>query len=342
VVIWGYLTATLPSRLIQSTDQHALEILKSPFRRGRHHTSTETAIFVQTPKQQTRSHVLAKFIKMLSDQQLITGLLILIAAFSSRCVISLREWRIVTSLAYFSATTHSLSLDVLRSYLAQHAWVRYCRITFTMVFLVLFTLAFLVDHLRVYSGQGYGYFGYWIVQCALQGWKSDPRPWFAPASFLTIMPIMILLWGKHISAVCRIAASGVDYDRHVTATTMDRMSMYLWSWNKRLSTSESARVVVDARLHYDNKIIPSNDQTRISVWYFLEKYHETFLSEIPLWAFQFAYGTPNTIQAVLGNDAYISKEVWTLGFGQVVAFGLLVLPLLALADIVNGQFSLLS
>ena len=226
---------------------------------------------MQTPKQKSRSHVLAKFIKMLSDQQLITGISIMIAALSSRCVMSQNEWHIVTSLAYFSATTHSLSIDVLRKYLAQHTWARYCRVTFTLVFLAIFTFAFLVDHLMSDEGTK-------IVQCGLQEWISDPALLVDFEKLFRIIPILLILWAKHISALTRIAAPEVAYHRHVTFIRMDRISMYFWSRSKALSERDIASIIADARLDYDTKIGPSNDEARISVWYFLERYHDAYLS----------------------------------------------------------------
>ncbi|KAH6852899.1 hypothetical protein BKA58DRAFT_62471 [Alternaria rosae] len=333
VVIRGYLTSTLPSGLLQSTDQHAITILKGPFRRKGRHDSAEIAIFIQTPKQQSRSHVLVKFIKMLSDQQLITGISILIAALSGRCAISQNEWHIVTSLAYFSATTHSLSLDVLRNHLAHHRWVRYCRVAFTLVFLILFTFTFLVDNLREgYSSK--------IVQCTLEEWTSDPGLMSVIRLVTQIIPILTILWGKHISAIARLAAPEVAYQRHVTATLMDRIFMYLWSRSKPPSEMELASIIADARLDYDTRMKPPCDTAKISVWYFLEQYHEAYLSEIPVWAFQFVFGTANTISAVLVADVYPSSDAGMLGFGQVVAIGLLVLPLLALVEIINEQTAL--
>jgi hypothetical protein len=117
--------------------------------------------------------------------------------------------------------------------------------------------------------------------------------------------------------------------------------MYFWSWTNNISISESANIVADARHLYGIAIRPSNTKTRISVWYFLEQYHEAYLSELPVWAFQFAYGTTNTIQAVWGVDAWgtdVEDETTTLGFGQVVAIGLLVLPLITLTELINGEY----
>jgi len=55
-----------------------------------------------------------RFILSLSDQQLATGLAILIAAIANQCTLSPPEFRIAFSLAWFSTTTHLATLDSLR------------------------------------------------------------------------------------------------------------------------------------------------------------------------------------------------------------------------------------
>lgn len=275
---------------------------------------------------------------MLSDQQLITGISILIAALSSRCVIHRYEWHIVTSLAYFSVATHTMSLDVLRDHLAQHTWVRYCRMCFTLLFVAFFSFAFFVDQVKPYGSETQ------IIQCVLRDWVSAEDEGFTSSETtmigIVVVPVLAILWGKHISALTRVAAPEAVHHRHVTTTLMDRISVHFWSWTNNLSTAETARLVADAHIYYDNKIGPLRGKTSVSTWYFLEQYHEAYLSEIPVWAFQLVYGTTTTVKAVWNPNVDLSKGPSTLGFGQVVAIGLLVLPLLALVETINGKFYL--
>jgi len=347
VVILGYLTATLPSGLLQPTDQHALLLLKTPFTRKRSHHRAEVVVSTQTPKQRSHSQVLVRFLKMLSDQQLITGLSILIAALSSRCVIRRYEWHIVTSLAYFSATTHTLSLDVLRDHLAQHAWIRYCRVLFTLIFVILFSFVYVVDHVKMSEPEPG--FGLRIMQCEFLEWKSHYHDGLTGRDYgtaeigstveiaVTVVPVLTILWAKHVSALTRVIAPEATHYRHVTTTLMNRVSTHFWSWTNSLSTSESTKLVADAHLYYDTKIRPFSKRTKMSIWYFLEQYHESYLSEMPVWAFQLVFGTANAIRAVRDRNVDLLNGSSTLGFGQVVAIGLLVLPLLALVEIISGK-----
>jgi len=341
VVILGYLTATLPSGLLQPTDQHALVLLKSPFTRQRSQDRAEVVASTQTPKQRSHSQVLVRFLKMLSDQQLISGLSILIAALSSRCVIRRYEWHIVTSLAYFSATTHTLSFDVLRDHLAQHAWIRYCRILLTLIFVVLFSFVYVVDHVKVSERDIWSEFR--IMQCEFLEWKTHYYNRYTERDYatawigVTVVPVLTILWAKHISALSRVVAPEATHYRHVTTTLMNRVSTHFWSWTNNLSTSESTKLVADAHVYYDTKIGPFSKRTRMSIWYLLEQYHESYLSEMPVWAFQLVFGTATTIRAVWNPNVHLLNGSSTLGFGQVVAIGLLVLPILALVEIISGK-----
>jgi hypothetical protein len=185
-VLWGYFTRCLTPNLLQPTDHHALNFGKKLIRLGRQSRRREDGAAIQSQKQQRRGQALVAFIKILSDQQLITGLAILIAALASQCQISVYEWRIVSSLCYFSATTHSLTLDVLRDYLYMHTCVRYCRILLTLVFLVLFSFVFILDHLLYRLNEPNQ-----IVQCMLL--NCTEHRLYANSYFVLTSPVLVLL-----------------------------------------------------------------------------------------------------------------------------------------------------
>ena len=84
-----------------------------------------------------RSKGLEKFILALSDQQLVTGLAVLIAGFVSPCSMSMYHFNIVAALGWFSSTTHLSTLAVLRFYLIEHPTLRNWRV---VAMLLVFTL----------------------------------------------------------------------------------------------------------------------------------------------------------------------------------------------------------
>ncbi len=75
-----------------------------------------------------RSKGLERFVLALSDQQLVTGLAVLIAGYTNRCSRSLYHFNIIAALGWFSSTTHLSTLAVLRAYLIDHPRVRDWRV----------------------------------------------------------------------------------------------------------------------------------------------------------------------------------------------------------------------
>jgi hypothetical protein len=64
----------------------------------------------------------------LSDQQLVTGLAILITGYTKHCSMKSRHWWIVFDLAFFSSVTHLASLPALRDYLTKYRRFRDLRV----------------------------------------------------------------------------------------------------------------------------------------------------------------------------------------------------------------------
>ena len=81
-------------------------------------------LFSNLPKEEEhtnyRTKALKQFVLTLSDQQLVTGFAILIASFALRCSISVLNFEIASSLAWFSSVTHLATLAILRQYFHEH------------------------------------------------------------------------------------------------------------------------------------------------------------------------------------------------------------------------------
>jgi hypothetical protein len=156
VVVWGYFNKCLPTELMSPTDHYALLALKK-----RRRPFFEADLQLEpTSKQKERTKIIIGFVTVLSDQQLVTGVAILIAGLASRCHISFFEFNIVTFLAYFAAFSHQLSLGVLQSHLFARKLVRNCRVFFTIGFLVIFTFSFIINTVS-------SHFDNWINETSL-------------------------------------------------------------------------------------------------------------------------------------------------------------------------------
>ena len=84
-----------------------------------------------------RSKGLGKFILALSDQQLVTGLAVLIAGFVSPCSMPIYYFNIIAALGWFSSTTHLSTLAVLRVYFIEHPRLRNWRVVAMLFVFVL-------------------------------------------------------------------------------------------------------------------------------------------------------------------------------------------------------------
>jgi ABC-type multidrug transport system fused ATPase/permease subunit len=83
------------------------------------------------------SEVLQQFVLTLSDQQLVTGFAILIASFALRCSISVLNFQIASSLAWFSSVTHLATLAILRHYFHEHVWMLRIRLACMIAVLIM-------------------------------------------------------------------------------------------------------------------------------------------------------------------------------------------------------------
>jgi hypothetical protein len=136
--------------LLGDADYYTLRLFKS--RRGQ--TTDATTSSSITPSRNRNGEAVVQFVHLLSDQQITTGIALLIAAVANRCRLSLHEFHIVTNLAYFSLSSHVLSLRIITSYLAKRTIIRRCRIVITGVFFCLFRFAYLLDGLFVTDETG--------------------------------------------------------------------------------------------------------------------------------------------------------------------------------------------
>jgi carbon starvation protein CstA len=81
-------------------------------------------------------------ILMMSDQQMITGIALMVSAITQlRCGISAYHWQITIYLVWFSSFTHLATLTFLRGYLHENLPLRWCRLFFMTALIGLLTAA---------------------------------------------------------------------------------------------------------------------------------------------------------------------------------------------------------
>jgi hypothetical protein len=151
-IIFGYLTESFPKSYFNEVDRCALDAYKKTklfklisWMDG---LKPRLGFKVATPpnipqeeweqaRQEARQEGLSRFILTLSDQQLVTGLATLVGAVANQRVLSVFEFSVALSLAWFSSTTHLATLDALREYFLKHRVVRNWRVGGMLSLLVL-------------------------------------------------------------------------------------------------------------------------------------------------------------------------------------------------------------
>jgi hypothetical protein len=122
-----------------------VQIRRGPF------TGTTTPLSIASSNSH-RGEAVVKFVHPMSDQQITTGFALLIAAVANKCRLSLHEIHIVPNLAYFSLSSHVMSLRIIRGHPERRTIIRRCRIAFTVLFFALFCFTYLLNGTFVTDG----------------------------------------------------------------------------------------------------------------------------------------------------------------------------------------------
>jgi hypothetical protein len=279
------------------------------------------------------------FLKILGDQQLVSGLAILIAGLASRCKTSIYEFNIVTNLAYFAIYNQLLSLSILREYHREHTFVRFWRVIITIGSFVLFAFAYVV-HTVTYKefdnlGWGRALYPAQALQCIFVANK--PVHFDILDSVVTVGTMTLL----HVTVI---------WDLYLPTTTWADWEIVvrflaIFLRNNTLSKVERREVIQIADARYSAWLRPPNTgdpKARISIWYLLHSFHLTYLSQISGLLLGFTYGTANIVSSIWLEDIKPSKGLRILSFGQIVALGLLLLTFVAAVEILNGTYTLMA
>jgi hypothetical protein len=281
-----------------------------------------------------RARTVTGYVKVLGDQQLITGLAIVIAALALRHEITLYEFRIVTSLAYFAAFTHLCSLYILREYMYHHKTARAWHMAFTVGFLGLLCLAFVVDSMiddfdaigetSLNPGN--------TLQCFFERTQRNKE-------VIVGFPNYFVIIGGLVAHMRVLSDLFVLPSSSFTSNFLYRL-MIPRLRKSHFSPQDREAILQNAGKKYWAWLRPSGigeSSQAISFWYMIETYHDSELSFIPTMLAFFAYGTSRIFLTMMPQGLQLSGNIFTLGFGQVVTVGLLALTLLTMTEIHNGQ-----
>jgi hypothetical protein len=332
-MVMAYIKGFLPHDSLSCTDHYALQSYKKLLRR----LEQADLRFESTQKQKEMTRVIVGFVTILSDQQLLTGLAILIAALASRCRLSLQEFRIVIFLVYFADFTHVLSLGVLRRHLFDRKLVRNCRVAFTIAFLAIFAVSFTANIVTLsfdYGTDGIVLSDGHALQCLFEASRISGSVNIGIVNAIFILGYMVI---SHVTAVLRLY---FEPRRGPIGELTWKLHIYSLCC-QGISEDDANRLLTKAENKYKAWLQPpfvTSKKTQISIWCFYDRYYNSYLSTFPEVVLRLAYGVGCLGVALIGKLEPLSNPQG-LGFGQIVAIALLALTLLSMVEVITGKQS---
>jgi hypothetical protein len=287
------------------------------------------------PREQ-RVEAVTRFLLGFSDQQLATGLAILIAVLANRCSLTVYELQIAFCLAWFSATTHMATLKVLQEYFYKNKVVRNWRVLGIFAFLVL--LCFL-QIILLLAGDPSDEAGYGVdfatpMQCVINARTQASK--FSPFDVFTSVWVFVMLlyvYGLHTYLL-------FQDPRMRNHRSADTHSQPLWTLRSSkygaLSPEQRQRLSQNVNLQYNMLLSPVVSSALVPGPHGFARFYNSFLCYIPTIIFSMTYGISQSVFVRWYKPPKTTDDIRRMGFGQVVALALLIIPILAACEIYNG------
>ena len=287
-----------------------------------------------------REEVVKRFILTLSDQQLATGLAILIAAVANQCTLTVWEFQLAFALAWFSSTTHLATLDALKEYFLSHGAVRNWRVFGMIALLVLLMYSLIMAMASVDTTIP--------IQCTFQFFGERGLYEAVPLDIFDILSATLTLVLLTWQYLIRIQWSYKKDDGK--ATTFERMMFRLRTYRHRSTfkpnkkefeyiVEEAVRERTSFRRRRNLEQIRGSRGLRrhwLIAYRASETYSRSFLSLGPMLTFMIAFGFTQLYLGRWNSGTPLELDT-SMGIGQITPLFLLVLPVLVAAESYYGQ-----
>lgn len=307
-------------------------LLDGVFRRTTEHSNTQDDAPNRIELRELRTACFNQFVLSLSDQQLVTGLALLVITVSSQTTLSGHEFSVAHSLAWFSSTTHLATLDVLRPALrSQGQFILALRLSGILAVLVLLTYT--------------SYRVSWeMSQSKLPASCSALQSGGFEIAQTTL--VLLIIWCGYISRLLDIyLKDGFD---HLASVCASSILLAKHSEPTALTPSQRRAKLLANRtynaLFHMRKLQERTSSHSVFFKYAYQldlsifHYNRAFLSTIPMISFSFSYGICQGVSYAFIEAPDLTKEARELGFGQLMALLLLLLPCLAAGEVYGGTY----
>jgi hypothetical protein len=290
---------------------------------------------------QKRQEALSRFILTLSDQQLVTGLATMVGVVANQRILSLYEFSVALSLAWFSSTTHLATLDALAQYFREHGTVRNWRVGGMLSLLILLSYClFLEMYAQTVLDLPVP------IQCSFTQKANSPAYLYQSAiyimSIVSTALTFYVLWGGYILRIGKLYDSTLAEKAIISyAQLLLPKSFMLKNGIRRDHSEVVAELRSSKRLDSLKRIMKATKKSKwqaklLSSSY---QYNTSFLSSMSGVAFSFSYGISQVVAYRWLNEGVSIGIPSTIDFGQITPIFLLVLPILVAAEIYYGTTS---
>ena len=352
--MYGYLSDSLPESYLNETDrtviasfQTCLPSEKNVARMRALYDKIRFLVLFGRPSKphrkltrRQREEVVKRFILTLSDQQLATGLAILIAAVANQCTLTVWEFQLAFSLAWFSSTTHLATLDCLREYFLDHGTVRNWRVLGMVTLLILLMYSLIMSTASVDNTIP--------LQCTFYFFGEKGLYQTAPLDIFDILSVALTLVLLTWQYLVRIKWSYKNNDNK--ATYFERTIFKLRTRRHRQALKPSNQQLkyiiqeaVNERISYRRRrhleqIRNSRGLRRhwLIAYRASNTYSQSFLSLGPMLTFMIAFGFTQLYLNRWHSNTPLEIDT-SMGIGQITPLFLLVLPVLVAAESYYGK-----
>lgn len=346
LVCYAYVTDSLPECLLSDLDCAIILWLRRPMGdRVGFKWIGRFFSFLRLPlPRERRVEAITRILLGFSDQQLVTGLGILIATIANSANVTVYELRIIYNLAYLSAVTHLVTLIALPLYFYEHSPVRNFRAIGIFVFIVLISFVQVVLLLAGDSDdpESGGVNEGRPILCIANG--HDRRSSLSFVDFLNETYILWLLITSYVESTYMLFLD--PRKLHTHSIWVYKIWTSLHPFNRQLPGKEI--LLHNVNLQHAVMISPevlewSQPKRRhrrlwwngFSGWN-ITQYRHSFLMFFSTLTYFLNLGVSEMI-SIQGKDIKTTNDSRKMGFGQVVPIVLLVVPLLAATEIYDGK-----
>jgi hypothetical protein len=319
-IVVGYLTYSLDGNLTNGLDEIAVKSIRRLLHMG-------DGDDIHSTTREVRNKAMTRFILILSDQQLVTGLAILITGYSQRCSLDGYHFTVIATLAWFSSTTHLSTLSVLHAYLVDHPVVKTWRV------IGMIGVLGMLFHAELYTQQGL--FSAVPIQCTFaRGFPHLVAVNGQESLYLTVfstswVAILAYLFFAYCNNIVRLYAKGPSDSLLTLSDEFLRRGAGL---NPPLSR-------VDKASKWLNTAKYGGINNFFVLFFFLwGEFLDSFLWEIVWLAFGNTFGVAQIyLWRWVIRPPNLTGSENSMSFGQTVAVLLLALPILAAGEVYYGM-----